>query len=619
MSDSLFRYYERELIFIRQFAQDFAKQYPAAARRLLLEQNQSTDPHIERLIESFALLAGRIHHKLDDEFPELTDALLGLLYPHYLAPVPSMAIVQFELDADRGPLPDGHLIERHRTLVTPPIGEGPCTYRTGYPVTLWPIAVAGAELITPPFPVGLQPPPKTPAALVLRLECQGGMRLAELSLDRLRFFLAGENTVVAKLYGLLLNHATQVVFRTPPSAESRPPIVLPPPRCLFQVGFDVDDILLPYTRRSFPGYCLLTELFTFPSKFQFFELGGFRQLCRAGYDNAVEVIIFFNQPVGGLPQAVDAQTFRLGCTPVINLFAQTAEPMNVTQQRYEYRIVPDVHRPHSTEVYSVDSVTSIDPATSTVTAYQPFYAFRHGVAAEAQRAFWYAARRPATDEKDGGTDVYLTLVDLDFNPGRPGAETLIIRTTCTNRGQPDQFHLLGDQLPLRLEAAAPLKRPPICLRTPTRTLRLPARRRAYWRLVSHLSLNHLSLADTAEGLDALKEILQLYDYANAQVDENLASENRLLIEGITALSSRQVPGRIGTAATGGFALGVEVTATFNEKNYVGLGVFLVASVLERFLGQYVSINSFTQLVAKTVPGHGVLKKWPPRVGALPLL
>src|ERR1700687_1993114 len=120
MSDALFRHYERELLFIRQLAQEFAKQYPAAAGRLLLEPNRSTDPHVERLIESFALLAGRIHHKIDDEFPELTDALLGVLYPHYLAPVPSMAVVQFQLDPDRGELPNGFLLDRFSKLHTQP-------------------------------------------------------------------------------------------------------------------------------------------------------------------------------------------------------------------------------------------------------------------------------------------------------------------------------------------------------------------------------------------------------------------------------------------------------------------------------------------------------------------
>src|SRR5205807_4637688 len=139
MADTLFPYYERELLFIRQFAQDFAKQYPAAANRLYLDATRSTDPHVERMIEAFALIAGRIHHKLDDEFPELTDALLSVLYPHYLAPVPSMGIVQLDLDAERATLSDGFHLERNSILSTPPFEGGACKYRTGYPVTLWPI------------------------------------------------------------------------------------------------------------------------------------------------------------------------------------------------------------------------------------------------------------------------------------------------------------------------------------------------------------------------------------------------------------------------------------------------------------------------------------------------
>jgi type VI secretion system protein ImpG len=618
MTDTLFPYYERELVFIRQFAQDFARQYPAAAGRLLLEPTRSTDPHIERLIEAFALLAGRIHHKLDDEFPELTDALLSLLYPHYLAPVPSMAIVQFDLDPERGQLPDGFMIEKHSHVVTQPIGDGPCKYRTGYPVTLWPVTVASAELLGPPFPKGLNPPLRTPAILILRLRCEGSMTFTQLSLDRLRFYLHGDDPVIAKLYGLLLNQVAQVLFRPLDPGGVQPSFTLPPSRCLFSVGFEPDESLLPYPKRSFPGYCLLTELFTFPNKFLFVELGGFDEVARAGYGKELEVVLFLNKEAAGLQQAIDAQTFRLGCTPVINLFEQTAEPMPLTQLRYEYRIVPDVARPLSTEVYAVHSVTSVDPTTSTTTEYQPFYSFRHGVTTEEQKTFWYATRRTAPDEKDRGTDVYLTLVDLEFDPHQPAAENLIIRTTCTNRNLPDQLQRLGEQVQLKLEAAAPLSGIR-CLRAPTRTLRPPLRTRAYWRLVSHLSLNHLSISDAEEGLDALKEILRLYDFSDGKTDAQLAAVNRLLIEGIAGLSSRQVIGRVGSAVGGGFGLGVEVTLEFDEENYVGTGVYLVASVLERFLGLYTNINSFTQLVAKTKQGEGTLKKWPPRAGDLPLL
>src|SRR5437899_162651 len=180
MSEALFRYYERELLFIRQLAQEFAKQYPAAAGRLLLEPNRSTDPHVERLIEAFALLAGRVHHKLHDEFPELTDALLGVLYPHYLAPVPSMAVVQFQLDPDRGDLPNGFLIERNSRLHTQPVAGTPCKYRTGYPATLWPLKISNARLQPPPFPAGIKPPSGCAATLTLQFECLGKLNLAEL-------------------------------------------------------------------------------------------------------------------------------------------------------------------------------------------------------------------------------------------------------------------------------------------------------------------------------------------------------------------------------------------------------------------------------------------------------
>ena len=218
-----------------------------------------------------------------------------------------------------------------------------------------------------------------------------------------------------------------------------------------------DEILLPYPKRVPSGLLLADQrLFRVSSRVRFLDLGGFEPVRQAGYEKQVEVVIFFNQPVGSLQQAVDAETFRLGCAPVINLFEQTAEPIDVSQQRYEYRIVPDVARPFATEVYSVDSVTSIDPVTSKVTEYQPFYSFRHGVYRDTHHAFWYASRRPAPDDKDRGSDIYLTLVDLDFNPGRPGGNTLVVRTTCTNRNLPEQLQRLGDQVVLKLEAAAPL-------------------------------------------------------------------------------------------------------------------------------------------------------------------
>jgi type VI secretion system protein ImpG len=628
MSESLYPYYERELLFIRQFAQDFARKYPATAGRLLLEQGVSADPHAERLIESCALLAARVQHKLDDEFPELTDALLSVLYPHYLAPVPSMAVAQFVVDPSRSSMPDGFRIEKHSTLRTQPINDLPCRYRTCYPVTLWPVEVADAGLLTPPFPPDFRPPPRAAAALVLRLECKGAP-WSGLSLEKLRFHLTGDAHATAGLYELLFNDVLQVVFRPAPLAPSPlppgergrgegAPLTLPPGEVLWPVGFERDEGMLPYPNQSHPGYRLLTEFFTFPAKFLFVDVAGFRRAARAGFGTGLEVVFFLKHTLPNLEQAIDAQTFRLGCTPIINLFEQTAEPIRLTHARYEYRVTPDVAHPDGLEVYSVDSVASVDGDGARATEYQPFYSFTHGQDREERQTFWYAVRKSSPRPGDRGADMDLRLVDLGFNPRLPAESVLVVRTTCTNRGLPALLQRAGDRLALHLEGAAPLAEVR-CPRPPTLPLPPPRRRGAHWRLLSHLNLNHLSLSDAAEGRAALQEILRLYDFSDPQSTPQLASVTRHLIDGVLAVSSKRVVDRTGGGAASGFARGVEVTVEFDEQKYVGAGAFLFACVLERFLAAYVTINSFTRLIARTRPGERVFDKWPPRAGDQPLL
>jgi type VI secretion system protein ImpG len=612
MSESIYRYYERELLFIRQFAQEFAKQYPGAAGRLLLEPNRSVDPHVERLIEAFALLTGRVHHKLDDEFPELTDAFLNILYPHYLTPIPSFAIIQFVADPARTPMKSGFVVPRGNKLRTRPVNDLPCKYRTVYPVTLWPVSVAQARLQTPPFPGNYRPPEGTVAALRLVLESQAGSKLGELALDTLRFHLVGENQLVANLYEVLFNNTLRIALRCP-EEPTRPPVFLDPQRAVRPVGFEADEGLLPYPARSFAGYRLLTEFFSYPAKFLFFDLVGLSRLIKGSGGKSIEVLFFLSRTNQILEQGIDATTFRLGCTPVVNLFEQVAEPIALNQSRFEYRVIPDVAHPVGMEVYSIEEVSSTDPSAGVTTTYEPFYSFKHDAGRAEKRAFWYATRRPATREGDRGTEVYLNLVDLDFDPRLPATSTLLVRATCTNRDLARHLQRAGDQLYFELEAVAPLAGIR-CVRTPTLPLRPPRRRGAYWRLVSHLSLNHLSITDPREGKAALQELLRLYDFSDPESGQQLSDINKLLIEGITNVSSRRVLGRTGSGPASGFCRGVEVTVELDEEKYIGTGVFLFASVLERFLGLYTSLNSFTQLVVRTRQGEGVLKKWSPRAG-----
>lgn len=617
MSDTLYQYYEEELQFFRRQGQEFAQRYPAAAGRLQLEATRSVDPHVERLIESFCFLTARIQKKLDDDFPEITDALLNVLYPHYLAPIPSLATVQL-LAEPANVQPTGLTVERHSRLHTNRVGDTACQYRTCYPVELWPIELVEAEALTPPFPETIAAPQGAAGAIRLRLKCQREMQFDKLALETLRFHLSAEPRVAMGVYELLFNHAASVEFRPVGGESEAAPVRLNATDCLAQVGFASDEGLLPYTEQSFLGYRLLTELFSFPEKFLYCDLSGFRHAAQAGMGRTLDVLIYFDRPLAGLEHAIAPSLFRLGCTPVVNLFERVAEPVQLTHRKPQYRVSPDYRRPHAFEVYSIDEVYTADSQSPQV--FRPFYDYRH-TSARANRsegdAFWYASRRDSNRPDDHGTDVHLHPVDLDFNPAVDGEQTLVVRTTCTNRDLPIQLQHAGDHLRFELESAVPVKAVR-CLRTPTAPLRPARRRHAQWRLISHLALNHLSITSAPDAKSALCEMLRLYDFSDPGATQQLAAVNGQWISGIIGVSSRRVTGRIGAEGEGSICRGVEVSVDLDEEKF-GHSAFLFASVLERFLALYASINSFVQLAATTGGGASLIRRWPPRAGETALL
>ena len=266
-----------------------------------------------------------------------------------------------------------------------------------------------------------------------------------------------------------------------------------------------------------------------------------------------------------------------------------------------------MRRPGAFEVWSVDEVTSTAPDLESVKSYRPFFAFRHDAERSAHEAFWHVSRRPSERKDDEGTDVFLSLVDMAFDPTVPGTETLSLHLTCSNRDLPSRLPFGAPEGDFQLEGPGVFT----AIRTlvkPTPSLRPPLRRGAHWRLLSHLSLNVLSLVERegGKGPEALREILRLYDFADSSV-------TRQQILGLSKLTSRRVV-RPFRDTHPGFVRGLEVTIELDDQNFVGSGVYLFASVLERFLSLYSSVNSFSQLVVTTRQREGILKRWPPRSG-----
>jgi type VI secretion system protein ImpG len=611
--DELLLYYERELTFLRQMGAQFAEKYPKIASRLNLEADKCEDPHVERLLESFAFLAARVHLKIDDEFPEVTEALLSIVYPHFIRPVPSMTVVEFQVRPEQAQIGMGLKIDRGSMLYSRPVAGVPCKFRTCYETTVLPLSVQEAEWKTPdrlPSPIKAA---DAVAALRVELRCWPGVSFDKLNLSTLRFFLNGESGTVHSLYELLCSRCSQILLRDPTPGSRIRPLALRPD-ALRPVGFDEDDAMLPYPNRSFAGYRLLHEYFTFPDKFFFLDLGGLDALAAAGFKDRVEIVFLIapfelTERRQALELGVSAKTMKLGCTPAVNLFKQTAEPILVTQRRFEYPIVPDIRRPAALEIHSVDEVVSVRSGTQDLVQFEPFYSFRHATARGSSQAFWLASRRPSSRRDDDGSELFLSLVDLAQRPVEPDVDSLTVRLTCTNRDLPSRLPFGNAAGDFELEGGAPVQAI-IALRKPTPALRPPIGKSAFWRLISHLSLNYLSLVD--EGREALQEILKLYNFTDS-------TYSLKQIEGITAVAARKQFARVNSENGITFARGTRVDIELDEENFVGGGVYLFASVLEHFLGLYVTLNSFSQLSVTTRQRKEALKLWPPRAGRRILL
>ena len=610
MADELLSYYEKELAFIRQMGAEFSKEHPKIAGRLGISADTIEDPHVSRLIESFAYLNARIQHKLDDDFPELSDALLNVLFPHYQRPIPSMCIVQFE--ANEKQLEASYAIPRHTLMETEQFKGEDCKFTTVYDTELLPLRVASATLLGRPFTTPGSEQIKG-AGGVLRISLETfneEIIFSELKLQKIRFYLKGQPQHINPLYQLLLNQCHNIVLSNP---GNNSPVYLGK-EAIAAVGFGSDEGLLPYPAASFLGYRLLTEYFVFQEKFMFIDIQHLVGQLANNHSNKLDIYVYLNSSDVELEHNIDENTFQLGCTPVVNLFEFRTDPIKLDHTQTEYQIIPDSRRPVGYEIYSVDKVT----ATATSGAkedFLPFYGMKHEHQGKDAQPYWFANRRPARHgyyQRDDGTDVFLTLVDLHFNPNMQDDRTLVVETTCSNRDLPARLPYTQDQPRLQCIDSAPPCNRIHCITQPTQTVRPPLRNRARWRLISHLNLNHLSITGRDQATDALKEILRLYDFKESSV-------TRSLIASITSVHTRAISAPLTIDGHATMCRGIEVEIEIDDTQLTGSSSYLFATVLEHFFGLYCSINSFTRVLIKAKSKEGYLKKCPPRAGERILL
>jgi type VI secretion system protein ImpG len=607
--DDLLHYYEQELTYLRRLGTEFGARYPKVAARLQLEPSKCDDPHVERLLEGVAFLNARLHRRLDDDLPELSEALLEVLYPLHVRPVPSLTVVELELDAELGKAATGYRVPRGAELRSRPVQGMACRFRTCYDTTLWPVSVAAVEFTSPDRAgpgCGWRTPPAPCAS-----SCAPSRGCASRPhARRAPATPRGRPGVVDTLYELLANNTGAVLVRDP-DQPSRPPRVLPA-GAVRPAGFGPDEGLLPLPRRVPAAHRILQELFVLPQKFHFLDVDGLGDALRALGCAARAELFFLVTPFeraerrSTLELGLSAESVRLGSTPVVNLFERTAEPILLTERQLEYAVVPDARRRLEVETWAVDDVKVIRPSAGEVRQVAPLYAHRHGLGESGGAGlFWHGVRRPTGWRTDRGTEVFLSFADLSGRARTPEAEVASLSLTCFNGDLPSRLPFGVDERgDFELVPGGPVRRVRALIK-PTAVLQPALGRSLLWRLVSALSLNHLSLVDGGE--DALQELLRLHNLGDAAAGERQ-------IAGLAAVRSAPAYARVAGEHGVAFARGRRVEVELDEEQFPGGGAFLFASVLERFLALSASMNSFTQLVARSRQRRRPVGEWPPRAG-----
>lgn len=604
MIDDLIEYYQRELSFLRNNAGAFAEAHPKIASRLRLTRESIEDPHVGRLIEAVAFLNARLRHKIDDEYSELSDALLLTLYPHLIQPLPSLTVVRLEPEAE---LDKPTRVPAGTMLQTEEIDGERCRYRLCHDTQLLPIRLSGAAMSGPPFDapaVGLGH-----AKGMLRLTLtttKPDIEMGKLGLDKLRLFIKSD----ARRAQILIEQMGANLLGVAVAADPTDPrAVLLPAEALRLVGLEELELLLPQGSAARTAYALVQEHFAFPQKHLFFEIAGLdaRTLDLAGQQ--LELFLFFDRLSPELERVVRSDDFELFACPAINLFEMDAEPIHIDHSSVEYRIVPEARREDAIEVYSVEQVSLQDASGEQIEA-PPLYSVDRG-SPRLGRMFHAVARR-SSFAPGGGDDVFVTIADLDGRLLRDDATVVNTRILATNRDLPARLPFGGGRPQMTVSGTVPGLRGVSALTKPTPTRRPGRRRSANWKLIGQLSLNHLSLVGQAAGGQALREMLALYDVGDTSeaghLRDRLVSVNaapgvaRLRINGHTAMCA-----------------GIDVTLEIDDERLSGSGSFLLCATIERFLAGACAMNSFVRVSTKLQRESGVWKTWPARIGDRPLI
>ncbi|EPR4993812.1 type VI secretion system baseplate subunit TssF [Vibrio navarrensis] len=593
MSDSLLAYFEQELRFIREEAAQFSARHPGAASALGISKESVDDPQVARLIESVALLNGRLQQRLDESFPELTESLIRLLFPHYLRPIPSYTLLDLVCDASANAT---HQIPVGTEFDLKDKASDGGIFRSTEAITLYPLQLSAVNVAFAPFEL-TKPRGAEQAKALVEIHIQAmdpSLSIADLAIDSLKLHLKGDTNFALRLYDILSQSAVQVCVSA--QGETWPlghDALLP-------VGFDVDETILPYQAASFGGFKLLTEFFMFAERFNAFRLD-LRHALSQVKGSQFKLQIFLDELSVDLARSLSKQNFALFCTPLVNLHQSMADPLVVDFFKKHYPIMLDAGQNRDLELFSVDQVMDVTDGKAVVVP--QIYGEKYAGSESGLR--WQLIQQL---HENGALESALKVADLNHLSSLSEARTWSLQATVTNGSKVAQL-TVASQIQCRESITIPARMQ--LLRRPSLPVRSKDANKNVWALLSHLHFNYHSILGTEDPTATLKNVFHLYNH-------NQSSHNSAYIESVMGIEQEQVVAPIRVSGKGCFAYGTRITVTLDSAHING-GVSLFSHFLDRFFAYFAGFNSFTQVAIKLEGQEGILVQFPRRSGCKSLL
>ncbi len=629
--------YNRELAILKERSTEFAQDYPGLADRLggLMEEN--LDPAVAGLLEGTAFLAARVQLKMRDEYRTFTHELLDQIFPDALAPTPSVMLVRAKPPYDNSDLIKGLRFEPGEYLdarFADADKRVSCRFSLSAPLSLWPLALTGSTYhgsVGPIGALGQEIANGTKAALEMELArvdvtgAPGGGPISDVDVDELPIYLTGPMAEAIALYEQMHCACTRVSLRYL-DANGDAVFKRLPAETIRQVGFDQSERLFPHNDRLFNGFAMLREAFVFPRKFLGFSLTGLREAFRNVNATRIKLVFEFTTSNQNLANRLDVDHLSLHTAPAVNLFEEMSSQVRIDRKRHEFVVTPNSSPVTHFEIHHIKDVFAHYIGRQDKVRVHPLYALPPDGQDPRQVLYYTSRRKPRRvtlqEKRLGtarfqylGTETYISIYDP---PDEELAQRLQVRALCSNRHLPeylpiaqgkDDFYLCQDQTIALSCIAGPS--PP---RESVTEIETNAPHRATagstnWRLLSYLALNHFGLENRtgAEGAEALREMLSMF----ADLSDNISEAQ---LQGLRSVETRPIVRTISHVDGYHPARGLEIVLTFDENEFEGSGIILLGAVVDRFLAEYASVNSFTQCVIRSEQ-RGHIKTWPPRSGS----